>query len=400
MVKNLFFLGIILAASGILSPPLALAAGLAYGLSVAHEYHLEARRLSKFLLQASVVCLGFGMNLAEVVRVGRSGFVYTALGIAFALLLGTTLALLLRVGRVPGFLISAGTAICGGSAIAALAPVTDASEESIAVSMGTVFVLNSVALFIFPAIGQALHLSQTQFGLWSALAIHDTSSVVGAAARYGPSPSLSPPPSSWPAPCGSSPSPSARRSSVAAAPGFICPGSSCSSAWLRCSTAPSRGSIRNIRSWRASADSALALLCSDRHRNHPPNPQKRRSAAAGARRASLGRGGQCLFADDSARMDSPVMQSTKPHPLVAFYRDGAPDDAGRSRAEVLAWDDDRLEAVHDFIQWLFPLPEPSGANPAAPILDPATIKTFRASLAMRDRLRASYDRMSLSSAST
>ncbi len=185
MVKNLFFLGIILAASGILSPPLALAAGLAYGLSVAHGYHLEARRLSKFLLQASVVCLGFGMNLAEVVRVGRSGFVYTALGIAFALLLGTTLALLLRVGRVPGFLISAGTAICGGSAIAALAPVTNASEESIAVSMGTVFVLNSVALFIFPAIGHALHLSQTQFGLWSALAIHDTSSVVGAAARYG-----------------------------------------------------------------------------------------------------------------------------------------------------------------------------------------------------------------------
>ncbi|MFY9748882.1 MAG: putative sulfate exporter family transporter [Acidobacteriaceae bacterium] len=184
-MKNLFFLGIILAASGILSPPLALAAGLAYGLSVAHGYHLEARRLSKFLLQASVVCLGFGMNLAEVVRVGRSGFVYTALGIAFALLLGTTLALLLRVGRVPGFLISAGTAICGGSAIAALAPVTNASEESIAVSMGTVFVLNSVALFIFPAIGHALHLSQTQFGLWSALAIHDTSSVVGAAARYG-----------------------------------------------------------------------------------------------------------------------------------------------------------------------------------------------------------------------
>jgi uncharacterized integral membrane protein (TIGR00698 family) len=185
VTKNLFFLGIILAASGILSPPLALAAGLAYGLSVAHGYHLEARRLSKFLLQASVVCLGFGMNLGEVVRVGRSGFVYTALGITFAMLLGVTLAFLLRVGRVPGFLISAGTAICGGSAIAALAPVTNASEEAVAVSMGTVFVLNSVALFIFPVIGHALHLSQTQFGLWSALAIHDTSSVVGAAARYG-----------------------------------------------------------------------------------------------------------------------------------------------------------------------------------------------------------------------
>ena len=185
MVKNLFFVGIILAASGILSPPLALAAGLVYGLSVAHGYHPDARRLSKFLLQASVVCLGFGMNLGEVVRVGRSGFLYTALGIAFALLLGAALAFLLRVGKTPGFLISAGTAICGGSAIAALAPVTSASDEAMAVSMGTVFVLNSIALFIFPAIGHALHLTQTQFGLWSALAIHDTSSVVGAAARYG-----------------------------------------------------------------------------------------------------------------------------------------------------------------------------------------------------------------------
>jgi len=185
MVKNLFFLGIILAASGVLSPPFALAAGLAYGLLTAHEYHVDARRLSKFLLQASVVCLGFGMNLGEVLRVGRSGFVYTAIGISFAMLIGFGLAIMLRVGKVQGFLISAGTAICGGSAIAALAPVAQASDEAMAVSIGTVFVLNSVALFIFPAIGHALHLSQSQFGLWSALAIHDTSSVVGAAARYG-----------------------------------------------------------------------------------------------------------------------------------------------------------------------------------------------------------------------
>lgn len=185
MQKNLFFVGIILAASGVLSPPFALACGLAYGLSVTHGYHLDARRLSKFLLQASVVCLGFGMNLGEVLRVGRSGFLYTAVGITFAMLLGFGLAVVLRVGKTQGFLISAGTAICGGSAIAALAPVTQASDEALAVSMGTVFVLNSVALFIFPVIGHALHLSQTQFGLWSALAIHDTSSVVGAAARYG-----------------------------------------------------------------------------------------------------------------------------------------------------------------------------------------------------------------------
>ncbi|HTX40985.1 MAG TPA: putative sulfate exporter family transporter [Acidobacteriaceae bacterium] len=185
MVRNLFFVGIILAASGVLSPPLALACGLAYGLLTAHQYHVDARRLSKFLLQASVVCLGFGMNLGEVVRVGRSGFAYTAIGITFAMLAGIGLALLLRVGKVQGFLIAAGTAICGGSAIAALAPVTEASDEALAVSMGTVFVLNSVALFIFPVIGHALHLSQMQFGLWAALAIHDTSSVVGAAARYG-----------------------------------------------------------------------------------------------------------------------------------------------------------------------------------------------------------------------
>ena len=185
MKKNLFFVGIILAAAGWLSPPLALAAGLAYGMLVQHGYHLDARRLSKFLLQASVVCLGFGMNLGQVVRVGRSGFVYTAVGIAFAMTLGILLGKLLTIDKTQSFLITAGTAICGGSAIAALAPVTDASEEQMAVSMGTVFVLNSVALFLFPPIGALLHLSQTQFGLWAALAIHDTSSVVGAAARYG-----------------------------------------------------------------------------------------------------------------------------------------------------------------------------------------------------------------------
>lgn len=186
MSKNLFFVGIILAASGLLSTPLALAAGLAYGLLVEHSYHVDARRLSKFLLQASVVCLGFGMNLMTVVRVGSSGLLYTAIGISFALTLGMLLGKLFGVERIQGFLISAGTAICGGSAIAALAPVCEANEEQVAVSMGTVFVLNSVALFLFPAVGSLLHMSQTQFGLWAALAIHDTSSVVGATAKYGP----------------------------------------------------------------------------------------------------------------------------------------------------------------------------------------------------------------------
>ncbi|MGC1294543.1 MAG: putative sulfate exporter family transporter [Alloacidobacterium sp.] len=185
MAKNLFFVGIILAASGLLSPPLALGAGLAYGLLLTHPYHLDSKRLAKFLLQASVVCLGFGMNLGEVIQVGRSGFLYTAIGISFALALGWLLGRMLQVQKTQSFLISAGTAICGGSAIAALGPVTEATEEEMAVSLGTVFMLNSIALLIFPAIGAAMHLSQTQFGLWSALAIHDTSSVVGAAAKYG-----------------------------------------------------------------------------------------------------------------------------------------------------------------------------------------------------------------------
>lgn len=186
MTKNLFYVGMILAATGLISPPLALALGLAYGLTTVHHFHVESRNLSKFLLQAAVVCLGFGMNLGEVVHAGRSGFVYTAISIAFALSLGVLLGRVLRVGKTQSLLISFGTAICGGSAIAAMGPVLQAGEEEMAVSLATVFVLNSVALLLFPAIGWALHLTQAQFGLWAALAIHDTSSVVGAGAKYGP----------------------------------------------------------------------------------------------------------------------------------------------------------------------------------------------------------------------
>ena len=183
--KTLFFVGLICSASGFLSPPLALGLGLAFGLMFVHPFLADSKNLAKFLLQASVVALGFGMNLHEVLRAGRSGFVYTAIGIAFALSLGLLLGKLLRVANTVSFLISAGTAICGGSAIAAVAPIVQASDEEMAVSLGTVFILNSIALMLFPAIGWTLHLSQQQFGLWSALAIHDTSSVVGATARYG-----------------------------------------------------------------------------------------------------------------------------------------------------------------------------------------------------------------------
>src|SRR5271156_2720765 len=183
--KNIFFVGLLVAASGIVSPPIALAIGILFGFTVEHPFPSESSSLAKLLLQLSVIALGFGMNLKQVVHAGRSGFAYTAISISLAIALGLLLGKLLRIGGKASFLITAGTAICGGSAIAAIAPITDASEEEISVSMGTVFLLNSVALLVFPAVGYALHLSQDQFGLWAALAIHDTSSVVGAAAKYG-----------------------------------------------------------------------------------------------------------------------------------------------------------------------------------------------------------------------
>src|SRR5216684_4417711 len=186
LAKIIFVLGFALSFTGLLSPPIALTVGILFGLSFPHPYINESRGIARALLQSSVVALGFGMNLHEVLKAGRSGFIYTALGISFALLLGLALGKLLRVRGNSSFLITAGTAICGGSAIAAIGPILRADEEEMAVSLGTIFILNSIALLIFPPVGNALHLSQSQFGLWAALAIHDTSSVVGAATKYGP----------------------------------------------------------------------------------------------------------------------------------------------------------------------------------------------------------------------
>src|SRR5580700_4015108 len=185
LIKTLFFAGLIISASGYISPPIALTVGIIFGLSVSHPLPADSKDLSRFLLQASVVALGFGMDLHEVIKAGRSGFVYTALGISFALVVGLALGKLLQVRGNSSFLITTGTAICGGSAIAAVAPIIQADEQEVAVALGTVFILNSVALLIFPLVGGALRLTQQQFGLWAALAIHDTSSVVGAASKYG-----------------------------------------------------------------------------------------------------------------------------------------------------------------------------------------------------------------------
>ncbi len=186
MISRVVFILLLLAsASGFVSPPVALVMGLIYGLSLPHAYGSESKIASRYLLQLSVIGLGFGMNLHQVIKAGRSGFIYTTLGISFALLVGMGLGKLFGVQRVPAFLISTGTAICGGSAIAAMGPITDATDEEMAIALGTIFVLNSIALLIFPPIGVSLKMTQSQFGLWAALAIHDTSSVVGAAAKYG-----------------------------------------------------------------------------------------------------------------------------------------------------------------------------------------------------------------------
>jgi uncharacterized integral membrane protein (TIGR00698 family) len=167
------------------SPPLALALGLALAQTVGNPFVARTKSLTSKLLQFSVIGLGFGMNAHAAVQAGRQGIVFTVVSIFGTLLLGFLVGRWLGLGRRVVHLISCGTAICGGSAIAAIGPVLRAKDEEMSVALGTVFVLNALALFTFPPIGHALHLSQQQFGLWCAIAIHDTSSVVGAAAAYG-----------------------------------------------------------------------------------------------------------------------------------------------------------------------------------------------------------------------
>ena len=167
------------------SPPLALALGLALALTLGNPFAGRTSALTKILLQASVVALGFGRELRAVFEAGRTGLLFTFVTIAGTLILGTLAGRAMRISRNATHLIASGTAICGGSAIAAVGPVIGATDDEMSVSLATVFVLNAVALFIFPPIGHALALTQVEFGVWSAIAIHDTSSVVGAASVYG-----------------------------------------------------------------------------------------------------------------------------------------------------------------------------------------------------------------------
>lgn len=168
------------------TPPVMLFIGLAYALLCGQGYPSFNKKMSKILLQYSVVGLGFGMNLYESLASGREGMIFTIISVVGTLAIGTLIGRkLLKVDKETSYLISSGTAICGGSAIAAVSPVIKAKPANMSVALAVVFVLNAIALFIFPSIGHWLGLSQQEFGTWAAIAIHDTSSVVGAGAAYG-----------------------------------------------------------------------------------------------------------------------------------------------------------------------------------------------------------------------
>jgi uncharacterized integral membrane protein (TIGR00698 family) len=169
----------------LISPGIALMLGIAVALTIGNPYPFTTARIITPLLQVSVIGLGAGMNLVEVGHAGVHGFFYTVIGISLTMSLGLMLGHLIGTERDTSLLVTVGTAICGGSAIAAVAPVIRARSYEVSVALATVFFLNAVALLIFPWIGHHLDLSQMQFGIWSALAIHDTSSVVGAALQYG-----------------------------------------------------------------------------------------------------------------------------------------------------------------------------------------------------------------------
>lgn len=183
MLKAAFI--ILMCASAFLSPALALLMGILMSLIFGNPYPLFAKKMSKYALQASVVGLGFGMNLYESLAAGKEGMLFTIVSVIGVMCIGVLLGKLFKIDRKNAYLISTGTAICGGSAIAAVGPVIDADDDQMSISLATIFILNAVALFVFPPVGRAIGLSQNQFGIWAAIAIHDTSSVVGAGAAFG-----------------------------------------------------------------------------------------------------------------------------------------------------------------------------------------------------------------------
>ena len=169
-----------------ITPPVALFLGLSFALLCGQAYPKFNKKASKILLQYSVVGLGFGMNLHASLASGKEGMLFTILSVAGTMIIGLFIGRkILKINRETSYLISSGTAICGGSAIAAVGPVIKAKDSDMSVALATIFVLNAIALFVFPVLGEWLGLTQQEFGTWAAIAIHDTSSVVGAGAAYG-----------------------------------------------------------------------------------------------------------------------------------------------------------------------------------------------------------------------
>lgn len=181
----IFAICIALCLTPFVSPAIALLMGLVIAQFTGHPYLHLNHKATHLLLQISVVGLGFGMNAHSALHAGKEGILFTIASISGTLVFGYFTGKWFNIEKKTAFLISSGTAICGGSAIAAISPVIKAEEKQISVALGCIFILNSVALFVFPVIGHYLNLSQSQFGLWCAIAIHDTSSVVGAASKYG-----------------------------------------------------------------------------------------------------------------------------------------------------------------------------------------------------------------------
>ena len=171
--------------SDFITPALALFAGLVFALIFPMPFPKFNKKGSKYLLQASVVGLGFGMNVVTALKSGSEGMMFTIVSVIGVMAFGILIGIWMHLNRKTAYLISSGTAICGGSAIAAVGPVLKADDHEMAVSLGVIFILNAIALFIFPPIGHYFGMTQAQFGTWAAIAIHDTSSVVGAGDAYG-----------------------------------------------------------------------------------------------------------------------------------------------------------------------------------------------------------------------
>lgn len=186
MTRKIFFIVLaVLCLTPLISSPIALALGFALAVFIGNPFEKHLHQYIHLLLQISIVGLGFGLKLDEALNAGKTGLMLTIVSIVTVMVLGYFLGKIFKLERPLSYLLSAGTAICGGSAIAAVSPIIKPSTKQISLALAIVFTLNSIALFVYPAIGHLLNLSQEQFGLWCAVGIHDTSSVVGAASKYG-----------------------------------------------------------------------------------------------------------------------------------------------------------------------------------------------------------------------